>query len=129
MANEITINSSLRVQKGTIDIRRRTVAAGLKATMTGSSYSCNVQNIPVATTGTALVIAAGVATQGWSFFQNNDTTNYVEIGVQSTAGTIFLPCFRLNAGEGIAARLATGAAVFAKANTATVNLEHTVISN
>lgn len=125
MAEEITINSRIQVTKGGISLSQR---ASFKPTMSGSAYSANVQTVPTTAAGTALVIAAGVSTLGWAWFKNLDAANYIEIGTQS-GGTTFLPFARLNAGEACLLRLAQGITVFAKANTASVNLEHYVVAN
>lgn len=86
-----------------------------------SDYDAGVVTIPTTAGGTNIPI--GVTTPGEAWFVNLDETNYIEIGVQVAA--TFYPCIRLNAGEWSPVRLGLGAsALFARANTAAVDLQY-----
>lgn len=115
MANEITITANLSAVKGSLSVRKDST---LRVTMAGTASMDNVQNI-----GTAyeqIVIPAEIATAGYAWVRNLDTTNYVEIGVVVAA--TFYPLMVLKAGEMSLVRFAT-TTFYAKANTAAVNLE------
>ncbi len=121
MANEIQVTTRLKVTKSYLALDKY---ASTSPTMTGTHYSTAAQTI--GTTYEALGINADVATAGWAFFRNLDTTNYVEVGVEVAAA--FYPLIKLKAGEAAIVRLATSS-VFAKANTAAVNLEWMVVED
>lgn len=125
MANEISVTANLTATKGNFAFARtRTFSATLNTTRKGTA----IQSIPTTAAGTAVTIAAGVSTNGWGHFTNQDSTNYIEIGSQ-TGGTTFLPVARLNAGESCIFRLAQGVSIYARANTAAVDLEVNVLND
>ena len=66
---------------------------------------------------------------GVFFFRNIDETNFVEIGITSddTSGGTFYPFLKLLAGEYAVGRL-SNATIFAKADTAAVNLQFRMLS-
>ena len=64
-----------------------------------------------------------VTTEGCLFLQNLDDTNFVEYGCEAGSGGMASPAFKLKAGEVAWMRLAPGAALRAKADTAAVKLE------
>lgn len=119
MANEITITARLRAIKSYLSIdKNQTINADLSATAVADV----VQNI--GTTYEQIVLPAEVTAGGYAWFRNLDATNYVEIGVEVSAA--FYPLVKLKAGEVAVLRLAT-ATIFAKANTAAVNLQSCVL--
>jgi hypothetical protein len=124
MADEITAAVSLAVVKSSLTANFPLVRDTFS--MSGDSVSRNVQSIPTTAAGTALVIAAGVSTVGWAYFRNTDATNYVEIGVQ-VAGT-FYPVIKLKATEFGCCRLAVST-LYARANTAAVNLDMSIVED
>ena len=69
------------------------------------------------------LVMQDVASAGWARFENLDTTNFVQIGTDST-GT-FIPFLKLLAGEYAFVRLATNAP-YAKADTAAVKLDYEI---
>ena len=69
-----------------------------------------------------------VASLGWAWFRNLDTTNYVEIGPDS-AGSL-VPFLKLKAGEVSGPiRLKPGITIKAQANTATVKLQMCILDD
>ena len=121
MANELSITTRLKANKGNLQISRE---ASISADMSGGNMSLVAQDI--GTTYEAVTIASDVGTEGYAYFRNLDTTNYVEVGVEVAAA--FYPLIKLKAGEAAIVRLATGS-VFAKANTASVILEAFVLED
>jgi len=119
MSNEITLSQSLKVQKGYFTFGPRAINS-LGVTMTGTHSDGRVQDI--GTTEESLAISADVATLGYCTMRNNDTTNYVQIGVKPS-GTFF-PLLKLKPGESAQFRWDPSATPYAKANTASVPLEH-----
>lgn len=123
MANEITYELYLKAAKGNLSIERRIPAT--KADMAGDAYSANVQTI--ATSSTAVTIAAAVSTAGFAFFRNLDATNFVEIGVED-GGSTFIAFAKLDPGQAAVVPLAT-TSIYAKADTAAVLLETIVVED
>jgi hypothetical protein len=116
MANEIYVSAQLKIDKGSSSRERR---RSFNATQTGTHHNHISQTI--STTYGALTIDSGVATAGYAYFCNLDSTNYVEIGLQVSAA--FQPFIKLKPGEVAICRLST-TALYARANTASVVLEH-----
>lgn len=127
MANEISATLTLTANKGTNNIFSFSRSRTFNATLNTSRKADAVQNI--GTTAEALSIHADLTTLGWAHFTNHDTTNYVEIG-RDVTGT-FYPLVRLNAGESAMFRLSQGiaASLFARANTAAVDLEMNILND
>lgn len=122
MANEISIVTNLTATKGNATFARsRTVRADWATARVSTITQA------VGTTHEALTPASDLATNGWAIFTNNDATNYVEIG-RDVAAT-FYPMARLNAGESACFRLAQGVTLYARANTASVDLEWALLHN
>lgn len=122
MADEFTLNISGRIDKspmleiiqpGTqqIDVSAFGAAAG-------------IQNI---NTTAEQITTTEVSTLGWAFFQNLDTTNYVTIGPYS-GGTMY-DFVKLKPGESCILRLMTGITIYAKANTAAVELLYKIFED
>jgi hypothetical protein len=122
MANEITLTQQLTVANGTL--RRTFAPARQQITQASALVAGGVQNI--GTTYEAVSLGA-IAANGVSHFTNLDATNYVEIGVEVSSA--FYPLVRLNAGESYTFRLAQGVTIFARANTAAVNLDYEIFNN
>lgn len=124
MAQEITIAAmSLRVDNGTFKNGYSTTdLPQQRVDQTTAGGTGDVQNI-----GTSEELigytgqVAGLTNEGWAIFRNLGSTNYVEIGPYS--GGTFYPCIRLDAGEHCAVRLAQATTLYARANTAAVELE------
>lgn len=118
MANELTINVNLSLSKGNL---RESVAPGaLTYTVSGTKIVRAVQSI--GTTDEALGLGE-ISSLGYLYIRNNDTTNYVEVGVDGTNYVV-----KLKAGE-VALFRVDGAAVHAKANTAACSCEYLLIED
>lgn len=89
--NEITPNGTLSYQKGNITQKTLTVS-GKTFDITGTSYVEGSQSIP--TSATAIEVG-NLATLGWFFLKNLDTTNSITI-LTAPGGTAFLS---IEAGE------------------------------
>lgn len=120
MADEISLQGKLRVVKGFIQLERK---INFTADMAGTHYSLCAQTIGFAA-HEALEITTDVVTAGVSYLLNCDATNYVDVGIV-VSGT-FYPVVRLMPGEAYPLRFAT-LALYAKAHTAAVVLEHLVV--
>ena len=95
-------------------------------TIAGATVYANTQSIG---TGAheALAIGADFGTAGYLYFENLDTTNYVEFGVEVAAA--FYPIGKLKAGQKALLPVAIAvSAIFAKANTGAVNLFYAAVS-
>jgi hypothetical protein len=121
MANEITVTVKLSAVKGFLNYRDEPGVQSI--TMNGSTGSGGVHT--VFTSHGALAIGS-VGTAGWAFFRNTDATNFVEIG-RDNAGT-FIGFVKLKAGESCILRLTTNAP-YARANTASVNLQYYILAD
>src|SRR4051794_11028699 len=77
MADEISLNVTLQVNKGSISISRNITDMG---DMAGSHFSWQTQSIDYAA-HEALAISSDVANKGQAIFRNLDATNYVDIGL------------------------------------------------
>ena len=124
MANEIRMGGSLTISD-----------TNLAESFNPGSVSIDLANAKgsggILDVGTAVeVITKGdTANGGVYFFRNTDATNYVEIGLTSddTSSGTFYPMLKLLAGEFSLGRL-SNANVFARANTASVNLQFRMLS-
>tara|TARA_R100001460_G_scaffold104157_1_gene149689 strand:- start:11 stop:379 length:369 start_codon:yes stop_codon:yes gene_type:complete len=121
MADEITYNASLSINATnfvesfspgnlTIDL----------ASTAGSGGSQTIGTSPHEQVSKGDTAAGGVA-----FFRNLDQTNFVEIGLEVSSA--FQPMVKLLPGEYALMRLST-ADIFAKANTASINLQYRMFS-
>jgi hypothetical protein len=115
MAKEIRLTSTLRYSK---DQAAASLATAFSADQTGSKYESGVQAV-----GTAEETLAknDVGTIGYLALRNNDTTNYVEFGAVATEYSI-----KLGPGEGCVVPWKR-TAVYAKANTASCDVEYLMI--
>ena len=122
MADEITIVQKLTYEKGGSKFQIPSTTINVDAA--GTNWIHNVQSIG---TGSHEAISVGdVSSAELFYFKNLDATNYVDIGTDNT-GT-FIPAIRVKAGkEGWIPCVSTNA-LYAKANTASVNLEYFLAS-
>jgi len=123
MSSEITITGSLRVSNGALVNNYPLPQQSVD--MTEGRYSAGVQEI--GTSEEAISFNAELTAPGWGYFRNLDATNYVEIGLYK--GATFYPLLKLKPGEWQIVRLATTTDVYAKADTAAVDLEHYVLDD
>jgi hypothetical protein len=110
-----TLNVSLTLSRSpTINFNR---SCSLTVALAADEMQHTVSDI--GTTEEAIPLG-DVATPGYSFFQNLDATNYVEIGI--VVSTVFYPVLKLLPGEAQCFRFSTNPP-YAKAHTASVKLE------
>jgi hypothetical protein len=117
MANELTVVASLQATKGNLEVGRQ---ATVRATMTGNKLAAQGQTI--GTTAESLALNPDIATAGYAWLRNLDTTNYVEVG-KNVSGT-FHGLIKLKPGEVGMFRWADTTSVVARANIAPIVLEH-----
>jgi len=124
MADELNINASYSIS--TTNLSEANAPGSISIDVASVAGSGGIQNV-----GTAVEqITKGDTTDGgFYFFRNIDATNYVEIGTTSddSASGTFQPFLKLLAGEYSIGRLKE-ANVFAKANTAAINLQYRMVS-
>mgnify|MGYP003134299256 FL=1 len=120
MANEIYYTTGLQVVHDDLLLDINDLAR--TCDMAGHIVTRDVKAVPTTAAGTALDLAS-ISTQGFAHFVNLDSTNYIEIGVQ--VSSTFYPFVKLKAGEACLLSLGTSAP-YARANTASVNLDFTV---
>lgn len=122
MADEITLEARLRMSKGNLLLDKTT--RGVTVDMTGTNYGNFTQ--VVGTAAENIAFPSDIATLGYCYMRNQDATNYVQLGVDSSG---FVAFGRLKPGEVAELRLEPGATFQAKANTAPVSLEVFVIED
>lgn len=120
MANELTLNLKVKYEKNGITDSR---TFSDNADVSGTPICGGVQTI--GTTEEALAVG-DVATKGYARFKNLDATNYVEIG--SYVAGAFYPLVKLKAGKPAVFPL-SAVTVYARANTASVNLDYMIFSD
>lgn len=120
MANELTLNLKVKYEKNGIT-DTRTFSDNVD--VSGAFLCGGVQTIG---TTEELLAVGDVATKGYARFMNIDATNYVEIG--SYVAATFYPLIKLKAGETAVCRL-SAVTVYARANTAAVNLDYMIFSD
>jgi hypothetical protein len=121
MPNEITITAKLVASKSYLKVSK---GQTINATLSGAAFANTVQGI--GTTYEQLTVPTEVATAGYCYLRNLDETNYVEVGVEVSSA--FYPLIKLKPGEVAVARLSS-TTVFARANTAAVNLEFCLLAD
>ena len=114
MANELRIEAQLEYSKSGVKQNKHD---STYADVSGDSFTHVVQEI--GTSDELIVIGSDVATWGYVYLKNLDSTNYVEVGLTSSYS------IKLKAGE--VAMFRAAAALYAQANTAAVDLEIIVI--
>jgi len=114
MANELRIEAQLEYSKSGVKQNKHDSAY---VDVSGDSFTHVVQE--VGTSNELIVIGSDVGTWGYVYLKNLDSTNYVEVGLTSSYS------IKLKAGE--VAMFRAAAALYARANTAAVDLEIIVI--
>lgn len=119
MANELSINFKLAFSKSGQSLQIPSFVENID--VSSSARNAAVQNI--GTTHEALALGdLTTSNTGATKITNLDPTNYVEIGIVVSA--TFYPVFVLPAGKFMWAPRVSTNALYAKANTAAVNLEY-----
>ena len=130
MAMTLNVNTGIQIVSGTAVFNWPN--ATTTVTASGSHVYQNSQDIPTTSSGTALVVGAGVATLGWALFLNLDATNFVDIGLQ-VSGTFYplMRCPPFLAGKSPPAqlRITPGITLYARADTAICTLQYAIIEN
>jgi hypothetical protein len=121
VADEITLNASLSI--AATNLRESFAPGNLTIDLASTAGAGGSQTI-----GTTYeqVVSGDTVSGGVFFFRNVDETNYVEVGIEHS-GTTFVPFLKLLPGEYSVGRLAS-ATIYAKANTAAVNLQYRMLS-
>lgn len=123
MANEITVTIGLSAVKANAASVAR-AASARQHDWSGATVTRDVTEVATTSAGVALDLGS-VSNSGWALFENLDSTNYVEVGVQ-VSGT-FYPFLRLLAGERAVCRVSQAATLYARANTSAVKLDFTIM--
>jgi len=116
MSDELRLGVVLSFSKGNASLKK---ADHIEVDVTGDAYESAVQEI--GTSEEQVAQGADLGTPGYVYVKNMDATNYVEIG--STTGVYDI---KLLAGE-IALWHHNSATIYAKANTAAVKIEYSII--
>ncbi len=128
MAGEIQLNTILNVQNpatGTGFIASE-AAKQQSITQAAQGQHSDIYSVPTTAAGVALSLG-NISTLGVSYFQNLDSANFVEVGINSA--NTFFPFMRLNATESYITRLAQGIIPFARANAGTVKMYYRILEN
>ncbi len=119
MANELRIEAQLQYSKsGVKEIKHDSTYIDVS----GESYDKSIQVI--GTSNEQIGVASDIGTYGYMFLKNLDSTNYIEIADEDDTNYF---C-KLKAGE-FAMFRAADSDYWARANTASCNLEVTVIED
>ena len=124
MADEITVNIRLAVEKGSLSIDKN--PGNFSADMAGSKYLAKVVAVPH-TTEAQIFESDDIGTEGFFYLRNvGTTTEFVTVGVKPAA--TFYPVMKLLPGESNLIRLAPGVDLYGLANgAADVNLEYVAV--
>lgn len=121
MANTLTLTATALYQRGSETSQLRLLeVAGLTRSITSNLLVGGIQNI--ATSAEAIDVGA-VTTEGWAFFRNLDSTNYIEIGWDATG---FQSAFKLLAGDFAIVPLNSARTWQAQANAAACDLYYQI---
>jgi hypothetical protein len=121
MANELKIRLGLWFEKGGVKVSK--AQEDLFVTITGTDAIHATQSIGFAAAEN--LDKGDITTVGYAWFRNMDTTNFVQIGYDSTG---FKPVIKLKAGEQAVARLGQSTPQ-AQADTGAVSLEYILVED
>lgn len=122
MANELKINASVVAEIG--NFKYLFAPGQMMVDLAAGGRGGHAQSIG---TSEEVVDVGDVSTLGYCVLRNTDSTNYVTYGPDSGGSMVSLG--RLNAGEFAILRLEPGITLRARANTAAVKLDVTVLEN
>ena len=122
MSNEVSYQFQIILNNG--KLKDQYSSNSVSATQSTAALMRNVQTISNAA-HSALDLGS-VVTPGFAVFQNLDSTNYVEVGIDVTG--VFYPFMKLKAGEQGIVRLGISAP-YAKANTSSVSLFYAIYAD
>ena len=117
MASELSVGIQFTFAKDGAGV---TKSAAFQVTISGSYHVSGVQNVG---TSDETIALGDIATNGWCYFKNLDSTNFVTLGADGSSYPI-----KLKAGEAAVLRW-NGAAVHVKADTASCKVEYGIIDN
>ena len=124
MANELTVSASLSFVKGNTNVSMS--KNGLQVTVSGSQYIRNVQSINHAAEEAIQMGELASLTPGYSFWRNNDSTNFVELRPATSVADFA----KMKAGEIALFRFADGmTAPYGQADTAAVEVEYIIVED
>jgi hypothetical protein len=121
MANTFEINLSVAYKDSASAIRFQVPSKRSQTSIASNIYAGGTQNIGFASEE-ALDIGTVAANGGSVYLYNRDATNYVEIGLVISA--TFQPFITLAPGEFAVTPGISNRALYAKANTAAIDLEY-----
>jgi len=121
--SDINLTGNLILTKGNLK-RTLTTTRGFDFVATAPTRAAGVASIGFA--AHEAIVMGDVSTAGWARFENLDSTNYVQIGID--VGAVFYPFVKLKATEFCFLRLGTNAP-YAKANTAAVQLDYEIFQD
>lgn len=124
MANEIALSAGLQISATNLNesYRPGTISIDFDVA-TDNPGAGGVQVIGFATH--EAIVAGDTGDGGVFYFRNTDANNFVQIGIE--VSSTFYPFLKLRAGEFAVGRLAT-ATIYAKADSADVNLQYRMLS-
>ena len=122
MAGSIRYSMNMALSNGTLTDAYNT--SGLTASQTTGLMVRNVQTLLVASAQGDLLDLGGIITPGMASFANLDALNFVEIGIR--VGGVFYPFLKLLAGQQSGPMFLGATAIYARANTANVQLFYIV---
>lgn len=123
MANEISLNKTLRLVNGTLS--KTWTSGNIQITQSVARMYSNTQ--VVGTSEEVIAVGSDISTLGVCTMKNLDSTNYVVWGPES--GGAMVAAGRLKAGEEYTFRLQPGVTYRAQANTAAVTLDVTILND
>lgn len=126
MANEITVAASISVSNGGASIASGTLSKSL--TQVGTNMGTVTMSIPTTAGGTVLTKPGSVSALGHFCLKNLDATNYLELS-NATGDTeahefttgVFA---KVQPGAAILMEISTLTAIYARANTAAVQVQY-----
>lgn len=121
MANEVTFNGSIVIRSGFFF--EQINPGSIQIDLASDVGDGGVQEI--SHTAHEALPTANAGDGGLFFFRNLDATNYVEVGLDDTGS--FVPFLKLLPGEYSIGRLSSSA-IYAKADTAAVDLQYRMLS-
>jgi len=122
MAQTITITSGLTLKDSSSVSLESIPQKSKDVSITSGLVAGNTQSI--GTTYEALALGDVASNGGPGYFENLDSTNYVEIGLEVSAA--FVPFIKLVAGQRVAIPSLANRAIYAKANTAAIQLRYRI---
>ena len=114
MANEITVNVSLQVTKGSLQYSQ--IPGSISVTMTGVVAAGGTQTTATGSGVAISVPSLTTTTQGYAYFRNTSTVGNIRIG---TGTTTFVPFMELLPGETAVLRLCSSTATTVTCNATT----------